>query len=406
MIAIDRERARRLAWLALWVYIGGLGISAILRIQGDFIVYYRTGRRVLHGMAIYPPEDTDRFLYAPVFAAGFAPFAMMPRRAAQGAWFVVNAWALVEFIIGGAIALFGRARRLSAILLAVPTLLVFRFIGNNIEHGQINLPVLALCVWSIIRAREERPIWSGGMLAAAILIKPFALLAALYLAIRRRWSSLGWAIVAAVVLLILPVVVFGPAGLVEQTVAYARSIASMADRYRTMLTNQSAVSAVARIAARAGASDVSEGPLPLWIGMALEGVLIAAVSWRAMLTPESRSDPIASDRCIVAAFFCLMPAFAPISWKSYFAAMLVPYMLLAGELIEDRRDSRAAWALLAASALLNFVPGRHLTRLALFYSANFVSSLLLLAAVAMVWRGRISGAMDSEAVSAQADRAD
>ncbi len=402
---MDSERARRLAWLALWIYIVGLGISAVLRLQGDFFVYYRTGHRVLHGMAIYPPDDSDRFLYAPIFAIAFAPFALLPRHAAQGLWFVVNAWGLVAFIIGANIMLFGRSRRISAILLAVPVLLSFRFIGNNIEHGQINLPVYALCVWLVIYAREERTPWSGAMLAAAVLVKPFALLAALYLAIRRKWAVLGWAIVAGLALFLLPVVVFGPSGLIEQTSSYLHSVASMTERYRTMLTNQSAVSAVARIVSRFDGETAAEGPIPFRIGMALEAVLIALVSlWTLYSTGSARNDT-ASDKYTLAGFFCLMAGFAPISWKSYFASMIVPYMLLTGELLEDKRESNSAWALLVASAVLNFIPGRRLSRIALFYSVHFLSSLLALAAVAALSFGSDRARVASLGVSAQADRA-
>src|SRR5215471_5990647 len=150
MIRIDAERARRIAWLALWLYIAGLGVSAFLRLQGDFFVYYRTGTRVIHGAALYPPSDSDHFLYAPIFAIAFAPFAMFPRHVAQALFFLINAWALVAFVQGSKIMLYGRDRQLTAALLAVPVVLAFRFIDNNIEHGQINLPVLALSVWSIV----------------------------------------------------------------------------------------------------------------------------------------------------------------------------------------------------------------------------------------------------------------
>jgi hypothetical protein len=383
MTWLDSERARRLAWLALWIYILGLGISAILRIQGDFFVYYRTGHRVLHGMAIYPPEDSDRFLYAPIFAIAFAPFALLPRHAAQGAWFIFNAWGLIALVAGSGIMLFGRSRQLSAALLAVPILLSFRFIGNNVEHGQINLPVLALCVWAIVYSREDRPMLSGAMIAAAVLIKPFAILAALYFALRKRWHVLGWAIVAGVALFMLPIVVFGPSGLVDQTLAYFRSVSSMTTQYRTMLTNQSAVAAAARLISRFGDPTQADGELPMRIGMGLEVILIAALSLWSILRARMDEYLVAkTDRFILGAFFCLMPAFAPISWKSYFAALVVPYMLLTDELWEQHRRAPVAWTLVVISVVLNFLPGRHLSRIALFYSANFVSSLIVLAAVA------------------------
>ena len=405
MTWLDSERARRLAWLALGVYIVGLGISAVLRLQGDFFVYYRAGHRVLHGLAIYPADETDRFLYAPIFAIGFAPFALFPRHVAQGLWFVFNACGLVAFITGSVIMLFGRSRRLSAPLLALPVLLCFRFIGNNIEHGQINLPILALCTWTIVYAREDRPRLAGVMLAAAVLVKPFALLAALYLTLRRKWPALGYALVAGAAMFLLPILVFGARGLGEQTSAYLRTVASMATQYRTMLTNQSAVAAAARLMVRFGDPAGAEGTTPFRIGMAIEGILVGAVSLWTALGAGGEENRTAGDRYAVAGFFCLMPSFAPISWKSYFAALVVPYMLLTDELWAQGRLSAPAWALLVGSALLNFLPGRRLNRIALYYSANFLSSLMVLAAVALVALARTRNPMASVPLSAQADRA-
>jgi hypothetical protein len=405
MTWLDSERARRLAWLALAVYIVGLGISAVLRLQGDFFVYYRAGHRVLHGLAIYPADETDRFLYAPVFAIAFAPFALLPRHAAQGLWFVFNAWGLVAFITGSVIMLFGRARRLSAPLLAIPVLLSFRFIGNNIEHGQINLPILALCAWAIVYEREDRRRLAGVMLAAAVLVKPFAVLAALYLSLRRRWAALGWALVAGAAMLVLPIFVFGAGGLGVQTSAYLRAVASMTTQYRTMLTNQSAVAAVARLMVRFVDPTQAQETAPFCIGMAIEGILVGAVSLWTVLGAGGEESPSAGDRYAVAGFFCLMPGFAPISWKSYFAALVVPYMLLTDELWVQRRLSAPAWALLVGSVLLNFLPGRRLNRIALYYSANFFSSLMVLAAVTLVAIARSRNPMASVPISAQADRA-
>jgi uncharacterized membrane protein len=385
MTKIDAERARRLAWLALGIYIVGLGVSAVLRNQGDFQVYYRTGHRVLRGVAIYSAADKDRFLYAPIFALVFAPFALLPRHAAQGAFFLINAWALVALITGSAAMLFGRERQLSAAMLAAPVILSFRFIGNNIDHGQVNLIVLALCVWAIIHAREDRPRLGGAMLAAAVLIKPYAILPALYLLLRRRFAALGWTCACGLILLAAPILVFGPHGLVEQTAGYMRSVASMTGRYRTMLTNQSAVAAFARLASIRGGDAAAEAAAPLWAGMTLEFALTAAVCgwfWKTRGT--------AADRMALAAMFCVMPGFAPISWKSYYAAILVPYMALTAMLWEDRGPDTpadaAAWMLTVISSALNFIPGRHLSRDALFYSAHLLSSMFALAALVALSR--------------------
>ncbi len=382
----DSPRARQFAWLAMGAYLVGLGISATLRSQGDFNVYYRAGSRVLHGLAIYPPDDADRFLYAPIFAVGFAPLAGLPQHLAQFVFFALNAFSLIELIIGAGVILFGRKQRLPAALVVVPVLLSFRFINNNIEHGQINLPTLALIVWAIIYAGESHEGWAGLMLAAAILIKPFAILAALHLAIRRHFGALGWALAAAIALLVVPIVIFGPRGWIDQTSAYANAIISMTNRYRTMLTNQSAVSAVARLMSLRSGADAETSAAATLAGMGIEIVLVTAVSLWDWLSEESGNF---TSHLALCGLFCLMPSFAPISWKSYYAALLVPYMALTATLWTDRAAGEsapiAAWTLFALSVGLNLATGNYLNRVALFYSAHFLSSLLALAAVFTLW---------------------
>jgi alpha-1,2-mannosyltransferase len=378
----DEVRLRRYAWLAIAVYIVGLGIAAVLRKQADFNTYYLAGERILGGLPIYPPTDSDRFLYAPIFALAFAPIAALPLKLAQLAFFIVNAFALVELIIGAGVMLFGRARQLPAALIVIPVLLCFRFIGNNIEHGQINLIVLALIVWAIIYSEERRAPLAGLMLAAAILIKPFAILAAAYIFIRRRFNSFGWTIVGGIILIVAPVFIFGPHRWVEQTTAYVQAVSSMTGRYRTMLTNQSAVSAIARLMQPVSAEDVS-APLPLALGMGLEAILAAAVLVWAWFSGNS-------DRIALSGLFCVMPGVAPVSWKSYFAALIVPYMLLTSTLVRDDAapaspPPRSVLVLFALSVILNLAPGNHLNRLALFFSAHLISALVALAAVFVLW---------------------
>jgi hypothetical protein len=386
MRTIDAERARRLAWLAIALYIVGLGISATLRKQGDFNVYYRTGHRVLDGLAIYPPDDKDRFLYAPIFAIAFAPLAAIPRAVAQLVFFAINAFALIEFVLGAGVILFGRAHRLPSALIALPVLLAFVFIDNNIEHGQINLPTLAMIVWAIIAAEESHDASAGVMLAAAILIKPFAILAALYLLTRSRFAVVGWTIAAGIALLAAPIVFFGPHRWIEQNTAYLTAMVSMTHRYRTMITNQSAVSAVARLMSLRMGADAEASSIPTFVGMGLEMVLVAAV---LVWDSTARERGTLRGRLALCGLFCLMPSFAPISWKSYYAAMLLPYMALVAALWTDRADGEsvrpAVWALFWLAISLNYIPELHWNRFALFYSAHFLSSILTLAALFLLW---------------------
>jgi hypothetical protein len=385
----DAARARRLAqvaWIAVGVYLIALGVVAVLRVQGDFNVYYRAGSRVLHGETIYRLDESSHFLYAPIFALAFAPFAALPLRAAQFAWYLVSAASLIALILGSSRMLFGRARRLEAALIVVPVLLSARFIGNNIEHGQINLPTLAMVVWAIVLGEEAHPAASGALLATSILIKPFAILAALFLLLERKWRPIVYSVAFGIILLLAPILVWGPSRAVAETDAYLRVVSSMTDRYTLMLTNQSASSAIARLMSLGAARGAGPSPLAICLGIAIEIAMVAAVVFWFLRTPdgEPRVGTL-PHRFQLVALFCIMPSLVPISWKSYYAALLVPYMLLTYVLWTDRPPNSATptltLALVAVSVILNWIPGTRANHFALFFSAHFFSSIVLLTAI-------------------------
>ena len=384
----DAERAHRLlqlTWIAVGIYLLALGIAAVLRVQGDFNVYYRAGTRVLHGESIYRLDESSHFLYAPIFAIAFAPFAALPLRVAQFAWYLISAISLIALIVGSKRMLLGRARPLTPALILLPVILSSRFINNNIEHGQINLPTLALTVWAIVFGEEDQAAVSGAMLAAAILIKPFAGLAALFLLLRGKWRPIWFSVAVAVALLVAPIVIFGSHGALEQTVAYLQVASSMTDRYTTMLTNQSATSAVARLMSIGARSGDPSSHAALYLGTAFElALIVAIVLWLLRRPAPVAREGLTSDRFPLAALFCIMPSLVPISWKSYYVALLIPYMLLTFVIWTARPPNSPTpirtLALVAISIVLNWIPGTRPNHIALFFSAHLLSSMALLAA--------------------------
>ena len=151
-------------------------------------------------------------------------------------------------ILGAARMLFGRDASFDPVLIVVPLIVCARFIDNNIEHGQINLPTVALTIWAIVLAEEDRAMPSGAMLAARdshqtvrrarravspargkMAADPFFGRIWIVLLIWRR----SWCL--------------GRAGALAANARYLKVVSSMTDRYTMMLTNQSATSAMARL---------------------------------------------------------------------------------------------------------------------------------------------------------------
>jgi hypothetical protein len=232
---------------------------------------------------------------------------------------------------------------------------------------------------------------AGALLGAALMIKPFALLGGLYLLLRRRLDAVGWAIATTIALTLIPVLLFGPAGAVRETVSYVHAVTSMAGRYRMRLTNQSAVSAVARIIDYRGDTEAPGSALSLYLGTGIELGLVAAVSYWIHRSSGDDSDG-RGDRLALCALFCLMASFAPVSWKHYYVILIIPYMaLLSGLWIDkppDEEPSVTAWVLFALSIVLNIETGRQWRHVLLFYSAHFVSSLMVIGSLFALWRAQ------------------
>jgi hypothetical protein len=145
------------------------------------------------------------------------------------------------------------------------------------------------------------------------------------------------------------------------------------------------------IGAKAGTPS---SPVAIYIGVALELAMVAGVAIWFLATREVEvGGRVPLHRFQLAGFFCIMPSLVPISWKSYYAALLIPYMLLTFVLWAERPSNSptptVTLVLVAVSIILNWIPGTRPNHIALFFSAHLLSSMVLLAAVIVAsswWR--------------------
>jgi hypothetical protein len=389
----DEAALTRLAWLAIVFYLGGLAIASALRHQGDFAIYYRAGQRIWSATTLYPADEGDRFLYAPIFGLMFAPLALLPRQAAQFVWFIPNALALLALIRGAGRMLFGAEVRLTAALVALPTLFCARFIDNNVEHGQLDLMVLALAVWTIVKARENCPAMAGGLLAVALLSKPLAMAGALYFLATRRWRAIFFAALFVAGLLVLPALFLGPARAASETMGYIHAVRSMTVRYRQTTTNQAVGAVIFRAMARPNENRSWVDQMASLAGGTYGLIAFFGMWWWLALAEVSVAGEV-ERRLALGALFTIAPSLSAIAWKHYYAALIVPYMALLSTLWVDPpagfSTPRSAKFLLVVSVVLNLAIGDVLNRFALFYGAHLISSLVLLAALGIAYRASAS----------------
>lgn len=379
------SQSRAAAWILIACYLVGLAISASLRSQSDFVIYRNAGIHAAHGTPIYDFHDPSPFQYAPAYAVAFIPFGLLPLRPAQLLWFLIStALALPAMILGTSRLLFGRGFELRAELIIVPVLLCAQFIQPNFDHGQINLLLVAMIVWGLAFANESRPVTAGALLAASVLVKPFALPVILYLLGCWRVRFIISLLFFVIALLWLPSVFVGTGYAFHETTEYIRSLTTRVPHLSHDLYNkynQSAAAIAVRLfATKDGRGLFSQGDAAT-AGFVFQFALsIAVIVWIVFRQSGAAGRDI---RLSLAALFCTMAAFSPVSWLEYYMALVVPYMALtfiAGPASDaDRVRARIAQFILAGALILNL--GTRLFEPLLYYGAEYFGSLAVLAAL-------------------------
>ena len=384
-LPLSSSQSRTAAWILVALYLGGLAISASLRTQSDLIIYRDAGIHAAEHAPIYNFHDPSPFQYAPVYAVAFIPFGMLPLRAAQLLWFLIStALALPALILGTSRLLFGRGFELRGELIIVPLLLCTRFIQPNFDHGQINLLLMAMIVWGLAFANESRPIAGGALLAASMLVKPIGLPVIFYSLGRGRLLFFISLLFAAIALLWLPSVFIGTGYAFHETTEYIRSLTTRVPHLSHDLYNkynQSAAAIAVRLFAPKDGRGLFSPGTAATAGFVFQlGLSTAVVVWILV----RRSGLTGFDAGLsLAALFCTMPAFSPVSWLEYYMALEVPYMALTFIACSDAEGSRArsftAQIVLAGALILNL--STRLFEPLLYCGAEYFGSLAMLVAV-------------------------
>ena len=223
------------ATLAIFSAVLGRIVTNAYGATGDFLDFYAAGYLARTGQSahLYDPEvieATQRFLYPggfdeaigfpfPVFVAWlFAPVSRLPFTAAYLLYMAFTAALLIGVLLVldrqlHAVPKPARWLFLACGALALPSL-------ATVVFGQVDLIVLAGLLGGYLLLRADRRALAGLSLCL-VLVKPHLLLGvALLLLLRRDWKTMGVLAAAGLPLLILPLLLAGPATLAD----YAREL--------------------------------------------------------------------------------------------------------------------------------------------------------------------------------------
>jgi len=315
------------------------GLYGLVRLNRDelvdFTVPHRAAGRFLAHEPLYRPSDGHyQYKYLPTFAAVMVPFTLVPKRVAEVAWFtltVMMTWGFARLSIAAL-----PDRRLSVrVLFWLVLFLNGKFLVKELAFGQFNLPVAILILVAVIAAQHNRGLVAGAAIAAAVFVKPYALVMLPWLAWTVGVRSLVVFGVVSAAGLLLPVASYGWDG--NLTLLY--------EWYRTV-TDTTAPNLL-------GADNVSFasmwakwlGPGPIASRLALGSMLFALAAGAAVMAWRKR---VAEPNYLEGAYFMLLVALlSPQGWDYVLLIGLPAYVCL----VDRWNDLSLPWRAVAATGI-------------------------------------------------------
>ena len=200
-----------LVGLAIWVFV----YKAAPKMP-DFEVYGKTASRAAHAEPLYRASDGHFvFKYLPAFAVLSVPLVLVPEKLAEGIWFMSSVGLLVA-LLALAVRLPFERRKSVRWLVLVTVISFAKFYAHELVLGQVNLLFAVIAVGVLLAIKSGREALAGCLVVLAIVVKPYAILFVPWLAARRQVPSIVTALAGFVAVLLLPALVYGWDGNIEQ----------------------------------------------------------------------------------------------------------------------------------------------------------------------------------------------
>lgn len=206
----------------------------------DFEVFWVTAERVLAGRLdfyeVTSPVKERYFVYPPSAAVLLAPLGYLSQEAAGVLWSIFKTialggllWASVS--VGSTRDAARGSTSVRVGLAVITALVVLQPITSDFGNGQINTMVAALGVigaMGLMSPRQHRVVLGAVALACAVALKATPALLLLLPLWQKRWRSLGLAGTTSLGLVVLlPVLYFGPGNSIELFGGFSRASASL-----------------------------------------------------------------------------------------------------------------------------------------------------------------------------------
>jgi glycosyl transferase family 87 len=303
--------------LAVWVFI----YKAAPRMP-DFEVYWRAAARAAHAQPLYRPDDGHfQFKYLPAFAVLAIPIGVVPLPLAKLIWFAVSV-ALLVLLLQMNSRLPPSPRKTRGWLIVILVVVFGKFYAHELVLGQVNMLFAVVATAALLAMRAGREAAAGALVAAAIVIKPYAVLFLPWLAARGKMASIATASAGLLAALLLPIVRYGIDGNVQLHREWWRTVTETTAPNLSVYDNISLAAMYFRM--------VGPGDLSATLAYATAAVLLAIAGAVFLLRRGVRTPELLEGALLLT----LMPLLSPQGWDYVFLIATPAVALVVND--EDR----------------------------------------------------------------------
>ena len=295
--------------------LAALFTTRVSRKMPDFEVYWTAGARARAAAPLYRAGDGHfQFKYLPAFAVAAMPIALMPQPAAKAFWFAASA-VLMVVLLGLSVRVLPTVRRPPPLLVVLTFAAMAKFYAHELVLGQVNLLFATVVTLAVLCLLERRRIAGGLLFAAAVVVKPYAILFAPWLLSRRDRSPFLAMMLGLAAVLVIPAAAYGWSG----------NLALHRDWWQTVtastppnLLNQDNISLAAMFA-----KWVGDAAQTRWLAAGASVVLLALVA----VVVAARGTLARTDTLEAGLLLLLIPLLSPQGWD-YVLLIATPAVML------------------------------------------------------------------------------
>jgi Glycosyltransferase family 87 len=365
-------RTRALLGVLAIVSLVAVFTTRVSRKMPDFEVYRTAGARALAAEPLYRAEDGHfQFKYLPAFAIFAAPLAMVPTQAAKGAWFAVSA-ILMLVLLGLSLRAMPEVHLPPPVLVVITFLAMAKFYAHELVLGQVNLLFAVLAVLAIVWLRGGRDAGAGLLFALAVVVKPYALIFAPWLATRRNHTAFVTMVAGLLLLLLLPAAKYGWDGNLRLLGDWWHTVTSTT---APNLTNPDNVSLSAMFTRWLGPDS------PARILAAVTGAILLLLTAVVIAGRGSLPVPEALEGSLL---LLLIPLLSPQGWDYVFLIGTPAVMLLIDNLRSLPRELRAATVVAIAVVALSIFDIMGRSAYAFFMRLSLITVMVVIEVAALI----------------------